>query len=76
MIVKAELTFPSVLKDEAVICNLCKQFNIILKIVEASFSTDTGWAILTIEAAENEVERTFEHLKNLGIEIKNIQKVT
>ena len=46
MQIKTELTFPGELKDEALICNICKQFDIEVNIVEASFSTDTGWAIL------------------------------
>jgi len=37
MQIKAELTFPGKLKDEAIICSLCKDFDIILNIVEASF---------------------------------------
>lgn len=70
---KAEFIFPAKLKDEAIICNLCKQFDITLNIVEASFSTDTGWAILIFEAIEAEIKKVFEYLKNKGIEIKNIQ---
>lgn len=74
---KAEFIFPTQLKNEAIICNLCKQFDITLNIVEASFSTDTGWAILIFEAAETEIKKVFEYLKNKGVEIKNIQnKVT
>jgi len=72
--IKAELLFPGKLKDESLICNICKQFDIILNIVEASFSTDTGWAILIFEGDETEVNRTLEYLKNKDVEIKDIQK--
>ena len=76
MKIKAEFTFPGELKDEPIICNICKQFDIVLKIIEASFSTDTGWAILVLEGSETEVSKTLEYLKNKNIEIENIQKIT
>lgn len=71
MKVEIELTFPGKLKKEPLICNICKEFNIVLNIVEASFSTDTGWAILNLEGDDAEVKRTLEYLKNKGVEIKN-----
>lgn len=74
MKIKAEFTFPGKLKDEAIICNLCKQFNIVLNIVEASFSTETGWAILIFEGSEEELKKTFEYLKDKGVEFGNIQR--
>lgn len=74
MKIKAELTFPPELKDEPIICTLCKKFDIILKIVEASFSTDTGWAILIFQGQEAELDRAFKYLKDWGIEIESIEK--
>lgn len=74
MKIKAELTFPGELKQEPIVCYLCKQFDIIVNIVEASFSTGTGWAILIFEGNEAEVNRTLEYLKNKKVEIKNIEK--
>ncbi|MDD4979973.1 MAG: NIL domain-containing protein [Candidatus Omnitrophica bacterium] len=74
MKIKAELTFPLELKDEPIICNLCKQFDIIVKILEASFSTDTGWAILIVEGQEAELDRAFKYLKDWNIEIESIEK--
>jgi len=70
MKVKAELTFSSELKDESIICNLCKKFDIVLNIVEASFSTATGWAILVLEGNEEELERAFKYLEDTGVIIK------
>ncbi len=71
MEIKTELTFPGELKDEPIICNICKQFDIVLSIIEASFSTDTGWAILILKGSETELKKTVEYLKNKGVEIKN-----
>jgi len=76
MKIKAEFTFPGKLKDEPLICNICKQFAIVLSIIEASFSTDTGWAILVIVAEEPEINKTFQYLKAYGVEIENIQKIS
>ncbi len=70
MKVKAELTISSELKDEPIICNLCKKFDIILNILEASFSTATGWAILVLEGNEEELERVFKYLEDTGVRIE------
>jgi len=75
MKIKTELTFPAELKDEPIICNLCKKFDIILNIVEASFSTATGWSILILEGSEEELERAFKHLENSGVRIEERQKI-
>lgn len=76
MKIKAELTFPGELKEEPIICNLCKKFDIILNIVEASFSTDTGWAILVFEGNEEELKKASEYLKDKGVRFENMQKIT
>jgi len=74
MKIRTELTFPGTLKDEPIICELCKKFDIILNIVEASFSTDIGWAILIIEGHDRELKNAFEYLKNKKVVIDNTQE--
>jgi len=64
MKIKAELTFPGELKEDPIICDLCKNFKIVMSILEASFSTEIGWAILILEGDEDELKRAFEYLKN------------
>lgn len=71
MKIKVELTFPGALKDEAIICNLCKQFDLIVNIHEASFSTDTGWAILVIEGMESELKKAFALLNQKCVEVED-----
>jgi ABC-type methionine transport system ATPase subunit len=73
MKIKGEFIFPAALKEEPILCNICKQFNIVLSIIEASFSTDTGWAILVIEGEEEDLNKTFEYLKSKGVEMKDLQ---
>jgi ABC-type methionine transport system ATPase subunit len=67
------LSFPGTLKDESVICYLCKNFNIELIIIEASFSMTRGWAILKIDGEEEEINKTLFYLKDKGIKVEKIQ---
>jgi len=67
------LTFPGTLQDESIICYLCKKFDISLNIIEASFSMDAGWSILTIEGQQNEIKRAFEYLAEKGVKVQQIQ---
>ena len=75
MKIKAEFTFPGNLKEEPTICYLCKNFDITLKILEASFSTEVGWAILILEGGQEEIKKTLNYLSGKGIEIKNRQQI-
>lgn len=75
MQIKVELTFPGELKEEAIICCICKEFDIVLNIVEASFSTDTGWAILVVKGKNEELKRVFEYIKNKGINIEKTEEI-
>lgn len=70
---KVELTFPPELKDEPIICELCKKFDIVLSILEASFSTEVGWAILVLEGQEPDVNKAIQYLTGSGAEVKDIQ---
>lgn len=75
MKIKAEFIFPQKLKDEPLIWAICKQFDITLSIVEASFSTDTGWAILILEAQDTEIVKTLKYLTDKGVEIKDTKQI-
>ena len=70
--VKVELTFPGELKNEPVIFYIARDFKIVPNIIEASFSTTMGWAILTLEGDKEELNRLFSYLKNKNITVKNI----
>ena len=75
MRVKTELNFPATLKDEPILCQVCKQFDVILSILEASFTTEVGWAIVIFEAKEEELKRTFVFLQNKGVEITSPEAI-
>ena len=68
------LVFPGNLQDEAIICSLCKDFDVNLNIIEASFSMSSGWAILKIEGKETEIKKVFEYLKSKNVRLQQIEK--
>ena len=61
--VKVELTFPVELRNEPVIYNMGRNFKLIPTIIEASFSTQTGWALLILDGDEKEIERLLKYLR-------------
>ncbi|MDD5409294.1 MAG: NIL domain-containing protein [Candidatus Omnitrophica bacterium] len=73
MIISIGLTFPGALQDESIICYLCKKFEINLNIIEASFSMDAGWSILTVEGQQEEIKRAFDYLAEKGVKVQQIQ---
>ncbi len=70
---KVELFIPGDLKEEPIIYNIIKEFDVHMKIVEASFSTESGWAFLVLRAEKKEMERLFKYLRdrNVSVEIRS-----
>ncbi len=66
--IEVELTFPGKLKEEPVFYYIIKNFDVVPNILEASFSTDMGWAIVKFEGEEKELSRLFEYLRSWGVE--------
>ncbi len=75
MKLKIEVTFPKELKDAPIICNLCKNFDIALNIIEASFSTEIGWAILILDGSEEELKKAIGFLENKGLKFEDRQQL-
>ena len=71
--VEVELTFPGELKDEPIFYHIIKKFNVVPNILEASFSTEMGWAIVDFEGDDAEITKLFEFLRSRGISI-NVRK--
>ena len=67
------LTFPGTLKDDAILCYLCKNFNLEIIIIEASFSMTAGWAILKVKGEEQEIEKAFEYLFSKNVKVQRIE---
>jgi len=70
--IKVEIFIPGELKEEPILCNMIKNFDVEIKIIEASFSTESGWAYLLINGKKPEVSRLFSFLKgrNINVEVK------
>ena len=60
---EVELIFPKELKNSPVIYRMVKDYNIVPTIIEASFSTDMGWAYLVLEGKSGELKKLVEYLK-------------
>ena len=67
---QVELFIPGDLKEEPIIYNMIKEYDVFVKIVEASFSTESGWAFLSLKADKKEMERLFTYLREKGIIIE------
>lgn len=68
--IKVELSIPSELKDEPIIYLMGSKFKLVPNIIEASFSTSMGWAVLTIEGDQQEIDKLTAFLKEKNISIK------
>jgi len=64
-----EITVPGQLKNVPIIYYLGHDFKIIPNIIEASFSTDVGWASLVLEGEESEVKKAIDYLKSKKITV-------
>ena len=73
MKVSIEITLPGELKNEPIIYYLGHNFKIIPNIIEASFSTETGWASLVLEGEEAEIKKALEYLKSKRITVNILQ---
>ena len=51
---EVELNIPGKFKEEPFFYYLIKNFEVVPNIVEASFSTDMGWAMVRFEGKEKE----------------------
>ncbi len=64
-----ELTIPREHKDEPIFYQMITGFKVIPTIIEASFSTDVGWAYVKLEGEEDELNRLIDFLKSKDIQI-------
>ncbi|MBD3379086.1 MAG: hypothetical protein GF408_01325 [Candidatus Omnitrophica bacterium] len=67
---KVEMFIPGELKEEPIIYDIIKNYNIRMKIIEASFSTESGWAYLVLKGEKAEIDRVFDYLGSKGINVE------
>ena len=70
---KVELNIPGRLKEEPFFYYIIKNFEVIPRILEASFSTEMGWAIVEFEGKEKELKRLFTFLEEKGVQISSVK---
>jgi len=68
--IQIELFIPGELKNEPIICDMIKNYKINLKIIEASFSSESGWAILELSGDGKEIDTVLSHLRQKGISVE------
>ena len=68
--IKTELFIPGTLQNELIINDMIKHFKVEIKILEASFSSQSGWALLTIKGAKDEINRVFAFLMEKGVTVQ------
>jgi ABC-type methionine transport system ATPase subunit len=66
---EVELTIPGTFKEEPIFYYIIKNFNVVPNIIEASFSTEMGWAIVRVEGEEEELKKLFNFLTEKGVQI-------
>ncbi len=66
---EVELIIPGDLKNDPIFYYIIKHFQVIPNIMEASFSTEMGWAIVRFEGKEKELEKMFKFLEDKGVRI-------
>ncbi len=69
MKLEVELNIPLEYKDEPFFYYIIKNFNLVVRIVEASFSTSMGWAIVSFEGKEKEINKLLAFFKEKNIEV-------
>jgi len=72
--INIEIFIPGELKNEPIIYDMIKKFDINMKIVEASFSTESGWAYLILNGKKLEINKVFAFLQKKGVNIEIKQK--
>jgi hypothetical protein len=66
---EVELIIPGELKNEPIFYYIIKDFSIVPNIIEASFSTEMGWALVRLQGKEKELSRLFDFLREKGVRI-------
>lgn len=70
---RLELTFPEKQIKKPVIYGLVKEFNLIPNIRRANVDEKFGWMVLELSGEEDNLERAYRHLQELGIEVEFLE---
>jgi len=65
-----ELNIPGSFKNEPIFYYMIKNYDVIPNIIEASFSTDMGWAIVEMQGEDEEIKSLIGFLESKDVEVK------
>ncbi len=69
---RVKITFPEVLVDRPLVYNLSHKFEIEFSIRRADVGAETGWVILELTGAEDEIERGIQWAISEGVRVDPI----
>ncbi len=69
---RVKITFPEVLVDRPLVYNLSHMFKIETSIRRADVGAETGWVILELIGAEDEIERGIQWAISEGVRVDPI----
>ncbi len=70
---RLELTFPEKLIKRPVIYEMVRDFDVVPNIRRANVDEKYGWIVMELSGEEEELERAFRFLQDLGIEIEYLE---
>jgi len=69
---EVKLTFPESLIREPIIYQIGYKFEVITNIKRANVTQDSGWVVLEIEGASEEINRVISYLRTKGVKVEDI----
>lgn len=69
---RVKITFPEVMVDRPLVYNLSHKFDIQFSIRRADVGAETGWVILELTGAEDEIERGIQWAISEGVRVDPI----
>ncbi len=69
---RVKITFPEVMVDRPLVYTLSHQFDIETSIRRADVGAETGWVILELIGAEDEIERAVQWALSEGVRVDPI----
>ncbi|AEF18783.1 MULTISPECIES: NIL domain-containing protein [unclassified Hydrogenobaculum] len=71
--VRLRLIYPENVAKEPIICNICKNFNIIVNIKMAKVTQDSAILNIEIDGDIEEIEKAMKFMQEKGIDVQPIE---
>ena len=70
---KVRLTFPPEKITEPIIYYIGQQFRVVTNIRRANVTEESGWVMLEMRGASDEIERAIDYLKNIKVQVEPVE---